>query len=234
VPLGLPPDGQLNPVERAIALALGLAALVCGTVAVFRSGNQAGTAVLLAAALAFLLVGVQGAPLLRPDPAKLELARRRRIDRVLAELAAEPNPDVARGALAAAAAIEPAMAQALEAQEESLYAARVREALSRAGAAVEERAGPADLVAQRDSARPVLVVVVFRRRGPLYRRDVEAAAARLRGQATMGLLVVTNAALSGEVDPHLHEQPDRWTEVLTWNDGRDTDALTRALARAAR
>ena len=51
--------------ERQCALGIGLAAGVAGGVAVFATSNQAGTAFLLLISLVFLVMGVEGAPLLR-------------------------------------------------------------------------------------------------------------------------------------------------------------------------
>ena len=57
--------GLMTRRERQGALCIGTAAGGAGGYAVFASSNQAGTVVLLLISLVFLLVGVEGAPLLR-------------------------------------------------------------------------------------------------------------------------------------------------------------------------
>jgi len=57
-------SGQLSRHERQIAIGIGAIAGGTGSYAVFASSNQAGTVLLLLIALIFLLVGVEGTPLL--------------------------------------------------------------------------------------------------------------------------------------------------------------------------
>jgi putative peptidoglycan lipid II flippase len=56
--------GTLTARERQLAIAIGLVAGVTGGYAVFASSNEAGTVLLLLIALIFLLVGIEGTPLL--------------------------------------------------------------------------------------------------------------------------------------------------------------------------
>jgi putative peptidoglycan lipid II flippase len=62
---GRRPARSLTLLERRFALAIGTAAGVAGGCAVFVSSNQAGTALLLLIALVFLVIGLEGTPLLR-------------------------------------------------------------------------------------------------------------------------------------------------------------------------
>src|SRR5690349_5840152 len=91
-------DGEpLEPLvkwERICALAIGVICGGAGGYAVFERSNQAGTAMLLILAAIFLLIGVQGTPLIRfgSNSGSVELERRRRKKVQLAlEQASEEN-----------------------------------------------------------------------------------------------------------------------------------------------
>jgi len=87
----------LSARERQVAVAIGAVAGGTGIFAVFASSNQAGTVVLLLIALVFLLVGVEGTPLLwhafRPGA---HLPGRRRLDKA-SQRAAHQAPPLATG-----------------------------------------------------------------------------------------------------------------------------------------
>ena len=68
---------RLTRSQRQAALGLGILAGGGGAYAVFASSNQAGTVVLLLIALVFLLIGVEGTPLLRRPGPRLPALRRR-------------------------------------------------------------------------------------------------------------------------------------------------------------
>ena len=68
---------RLTRPQRQAALGLGILAGGGGAYAVFASSNQAGTVVLLLIALVFLLIGVEGTPLLRRPGPRLPAWRRR-------------------------------------------------------------------------------------------------------------------------------------------------------------
>jgi putative peptidoglycan lipid II flippase len=89
--------GQLSRRERQVAFAIGAIAGGTGGYAVFASSNQAGTVLLLLIALIFLLVGVEGTPLLwfavRPGAHRLG---KRRIDKT-AQRIAPKNPQLGVG-----------------------------------------------------------------------------------------------------------------------------------------
>lgn len=84
--------GALSARERQLAIAIGLVAGVTGGYAVFASSNEAGTVLLLLIALIFLLVGIEGTPLLwlavRPGAHR---TGKRRLD-VPAQRIAPPSP----------------------------------------------------------------------------------------------------------------------------------------------
>lgn len=93
--------------ERQIAVSIGAIAGGAGGYAVFASSNQAGTVVLLLISLIFLLVGVEGTPLLwhalRPGA---HLAGKRRLDKTAQRM--EPaNPQLGAGMAEDLAMAEP-------------------------------------------------------------------------------------------------------------------------------
>ena len=70
-----PPAG-LTRRQRQAAVVIGILAGGSGAYAVFASSNQAGTVVLLLTALVFLLIGVEGTPLLRRTGTRISARRR--------------------------------------------------------------------------------------------------------------------------------------------------------------
>ncbi len=97
----------LTPRERQVAVSIGAIAGAAGGYAVFASSNQAGTVVLLLISLIFLLVGVEGTPLLwhalRPG---VHLAGKRRLDQAAQRM--EPkNPQLGAGMAEDLAMAEP-------------------------------------------------------------------------------------------------------------------------------
>jgi Restriction endonuclease len=86
--------------ERICALAIGVICGGAGGYAVFEKSNQAGTATLLALAAIFLLIGVQGTPLIRfgSSSGSVELARiRRGAAEALRQAKEESSPERAEG-----------------------------------------------------------------------------------------------------------------------------------------
>jgi hypothetical protein len=119
--------------ERWIATVLGLTLGDFGVWAVFKTSNQAGSAILLIISAAFLLIGIQGTPLIKigGSTANLELERRRRRwEQTIKEAKSEPNPEVAQGMIEAAAIMEPELTLSPRSQS-SLYIDRVGAALRR-------------------------------------------------------------------------------------------------------
>jgi hypothetical protein len=94
---GLHRTNRLTRGERQIAFAIGAIAGGAGGYAVFASSNQAGTVVLLLISLIFLLVGVEGTPLIwnlvRPG---LHVPGKRRLER-RAQRTEPRNPQLAAG-----------------------------------------------------------------------------------------------------------------------------------------
>lgn len=92
---------SLSRGERSGAAAAGVALLVAGCIATFRVENQAGTAVLLLSGVAFLVMGIQGTPLIRigGENTSIEMERRyRRARRIVERIAEEDGPEAAHQA----------------------------------------------------------------------------------------------------------------------------------------
>ncbi|WP_067535812.1 hypothetical protein [Nocardia crassostreae] len=102
-----PPWAPLTHRERAVALTLGMASGTTGVVAVFVSGNQAGTAALFLISIVLLLMGIQGTPLTRVGSGvhSAEFARRRWARALLEVADREEDPKVAAGVVRAAEVI---------------------------------------------------------------------------------------------------------------------------------
>jgi putative peptidoglycan lipid II flippase len=79
--------------ERQAAVAIGLVAGGTGGYAVFASGNQAGTVLLLVISLVFLLIGVEGTPLLRTGRRMATADGRHRVAEALRQASEESQPE---------------------------------------------------------------------------------------------------------------------------------------------
>lgn len=99
----------LSKHERGLALGLGVASGTAGTVAVFVSENQAGTAALFILAAALLLMGVQGTPLTRFGSGEhsVEFTRRRLGRELIAQARLEPSSERATAYVEAAEIVSP-------------------------------------------------------------------------------------------------------------------------------
>jgi hypothetical protein len=87
--------------ERVCALAIGAICGGAGGYAVFEKSNQAGTAMLLILAAIFLLIGVQGTPLIKfgssSGSVELERRRRKKVQEALEQANEENNAEKAEG-----------------------------------------------------------------------------------------------------------------------------------------
>ncbi|GAB4588081.1 hypothetical protein [Nocardia sp. IFM 10818] len=101
------PVAPLTRRERIVALMLGTTSGTTGIVAVFVSGNQAGTAALFLISTVLLLMGIQGTPLTRVGSGvhSAEFARRRWARALLEVADREQDPKVAAGVVRAAEVI---------------------------------------------------------------------------------------------------------------------------------
>lgn len=95
------PPEPLVKWERICALTVGAICGGAGGYAVFERSNQAGTAMLLILAAIFLLIGVQGTPLIRfgsnSGSVELERRRRRKVQQALEQANEEDNAEKAEG-----------------------------------------------------------------------------------------------------------------------------------------
>ena len=223
--------------ERWVASALGVILGGLGVWSVFISSNQAGSAVLLLIGASFLLIGVQGTPLIKigGSTANLELERRRRAKEVANLAQDETNPDVAQGMLEAAAIIEPKLTGLSVQLQSYVYEDRVGVALDRLFDEVE-RLRPPD---RRDFTVTTPmgqadIEVKFKRQGTFRARDVAAVVRRHKGE-TRKLVIVTNAPLAEDVRAinSTGVYDGMAVETVTWNDSGDDGLLQRAILRGA-
>jgi hypothetical protein len=221
--------------ERWVALVLGLLLTGVGGWAVFKSSNQAGSAVLLLMGAAFLLIGVQGTPLIKigGSTANLELERRRRrAETAIEQAEKEPNPQVAQGMLEAAAIMDPQLVMSPQTQAR-LYEDRVGAALRTTFENVESKAPYDGYDFAIKTPMGQTAVEVKYRQSKLFRAsDVKNVVRRHKG--TIGkMVIVTNAPLSEEVRAinSTGTCDDVPVEVVTWNDATHDDLLHRAILR---
>jgi len=232
--------------ERVIAVALGLGAGGAGGVAVFVTSNQAGAASLVIVGATLLLIGIQGTRLLKfgGGGTTIEMARAQLAVRLLDRARTEEDAEVAEGIAQAAEMVSPVVPAG------GVHVSRYEDELARALEAVgvtvhrEQTLGvgrPVDFVVETSGGSHAVVETKPRRYGTLTMRDVSDVIEQLgalgRGNiGDAGLLVVTNAPLSGEVQEFNAERTpsQRPVEVISWNDDRDNAHLGRALARVVR
>ena len=181
-----------------MALGVGIAAGAGGGYAVFASGNQAGTAILLILSAIFLLIGIQGTSLIRFSTGSntVELERRKRtVERAVKEIAKE-EPERAAGIIEGAELALPALGSISMSAQMDLMAAqyelKLSAAISSIGYTVTGAERPdygLDLhVADREN-RTVGVAAKYRRNTVIPHRWLERSVQPLAG--TTPLLVVT-------------------------------------------
>ncbi|WP_249997653.1 hypothetical protein [Actinoplanes sp. M2I2] len=241
------PDDQfeaapLTAWERAGALFFGLLAGGGGAWSVFATENQAGSAVLVLMGAAFLLMGLQGTPLIRLGTSEhgVELERRRRrVERAIEQARAEDNAEVAAGIVEAASIIEPSLMQSPRYRHD-LYLTRLTLAFQAAGAMVvrndHDRGADLTLIVNK---KMVDVEVKYGVRGSLGMPAIYQARGFARGNV-VPVLVVTNQPLAPAVlesnrlaTSNGQEASDKpFVEAVTWTGDADTPVLTRALMRA--
>jgi hypothetical protein len=225
--------------ERLVVVLLGVAASGIGCYAVFKTSNQAGTAVLLVIGAAFVLIGIQGTPLIKlgsgANNVELE-RRRRRVEQVAEQAREEGDPDLARDIVEAASILDPSIVPAPQVLG-AIYVDQVRHALLRAGARVIDASrtdAGVDMIAET-STGAVAVVIKYRRRSPLTRQYVDTVVSNWKPNRTVGLLLVTNAPMSGDLNESNAKVENRPpVEIVTWNDERDDGILVRSLRRLTR
>ena len=233
--------------ERLGSIVLGLATGGAGGYAVFATSNQAGSAALILAGAAFLLIGLQGTRLVKlgGGGSSIEMARYEAAAQVMERAEREKDPEKAEGMVEAAAMISPTVVRSPQA-EARRYEDELHRALERTGAMVRREVvwdptnRPVDFVVETGDGRRALIEAKPRRYGTLTGVDVQDAMNQVNaiavGVGDAGLLIITNAPLSGDVQ-EFNAKPEvtvRPVEVISWNDERDDGILARALMRVAR
>jgi hypothetical protein len=223
--------------ERAAAVVIGTAFAGVAIYALFGSSNQAGTAALLVVAAAFLLIGVQGTPLIRfgSGPASVELDRRAAAAVQRADEVAERDPQLAMGILEGAAIIEPRVSPAASAFRATAYKQEVRQALERlrpADATVAAAEPPVDFAVLAPAGR-ILVSAVYRHSRRLEQIDLAPLVSNRQLADSAGGLLVSNQALSSSVADYIAGAAARKVSIqaVTWDGpGHDAD-LSQVLGR---
>lgn len=229
--------------ERLGSVVLGLGAGGVGGYAVFATSNQAGSAALVLAGAAFLLIGLQGTRLVKlgGGGSSIEMARYEAAAQLVEHAERERDPEKAEGMAEAAAMISPTVARSPRA-EARRYEDELHRALERTGMTVRREVvwdRGVDFVVETSDGRRALIEAKPRRYGTLAWADVQDAMNQVNaiaGVGDAGLLIVTSAPLSGEVQEFNNKPPvtARPVEVISWNDERDDGILARALMRVAR
>lgn len=222
--------------ERTVAVCVGIASGGAGAYAVFASSNQAGTAVLLVASVVFLLIGIQGTPLIHfaSGSNSVELERRRRVQRALKRADEEDNLDKAAGIVEGAAIAEPHLVPM-----GALYEHRLAGAIADLGYRVarETRHLDFDFLVQDDKNRRVFVEAKYYREGAskVYNTFVAHLLMKIGPPDNRNLygrraLLVSNAPLS-KISEELIERDSNVISFVIWRDERDNDDLSEALVR---
>jgi hypothetical protein len=239
----------MRPWERAASFLFGLGFGGAGVYAIFTTTNQVGSAALVIAGAAFSLIAVQGTRLIRlgSGSASVEMDRLRQAAKIIrqAEAEAERDPERAEGMIEAAAIISPELAESPQ-QQAMRYEDRVHQALLRTGFKVQREYRLAgdfgfDFLIEDAGKRHAVVEARFLSHGPLTRPYVNQVLGKVESAnddliRKAGVLYITNAPLSGEVQEFNTRRPAdaRPVEIITWNDERDDGILVRSLSRVAR
>ncbi|WUR59789.1 hypothetical protein OHS32_32825 [Micromonospora chokoriensis] len=234
----------LGRIERAAAVVFGSASSLSGGYAVFETSNQAGSAALVLAGAAFLLIGVQGTRLIRFEGAGSSIEMDSAAEHLVEAAKREPEADRSEEIVEAAAKISPSVVTPSLPDPRS-YEDDLHRALKRTSGRVTrdiiwDRSGrPLDFLVEFDGGRRALVEAKSRRYGAFTMSDVRNAIDQVEavaGVGDAGLLIVTNAPLSGEVQDFNAQggSERRPVEVINWNDERDDGILSRSIQRVAR
>ncbi|MET9957860.1 hypothetical protein ABZ128_02025 [Streptomyces sp. NPDC006326] len=233
------PDAlPLSRWERLGASLAGCSLAGAGVVAVFTTGNQAGSVALLLVGAVLLIMAINGSPLTRARYQDYELLMTRR-RRSLATTIEQEEPQDARHALQVLSAIDPRSTDdpVVAQVSASVYEREVADHLERAYPGTRRVGGPEDLgidiLVQAPTAR--IGVRVKPGRSMLsssqLRIEVEAAVAvnGIRRDPIDGLLLVTNRPLPQQLDRRLRElqTPGLPVAVVRWMDDQD-DAILGA------
>ncbi|TJZ80022.1 hypothetical protein FCG67_03785 [Rhodococcus oryzae] len=230
----------LNRWERTAAALAGVTGSVAGGVAVFVTDNQAGTAALLVAGVAFLLIGIQGTALKRigsgDQVAEFDLrAANEVVDKAEAVRAAgQPERDV-EALVDVAIMIDPSVEHRPFVREVR-YAQRVGEALDRIFGQKSVLREPVWDRGRRPDFQLVvnghdIDVEVLHHLWSLVDLELIAEEAARSGQPILAISDTTVPPWAMEFNSMDHAVP---VEVVSWRGGNDDDLLQRAVLRLSR
>ncbi|WP_280247603.1 hypothetical protein [Nocardia abscessus] len=234
----------LNTRERIAALSLGTVFGSAGSVAVFVSDNQAGTAALFLLTAVLLLLGVQGTPLTRLGSGEHNAEFARKIaGRILQTANDEDDPRVAEGAVRAAEIVlsptaptweTGGIARVLDAYE---YERAVHEALYRilgGSLSSQEHRGGFDYTVGTDRHSQVAIEIKMSLRADRLERTVAQIAALSQSSGLEKVLVVTGQASTATVAMFRRMIAERAhpevCELVVWHPGLGDRILADALA----
>ncbi len=213
--------------ERLVALGVGITSGGAGGYAVFATSNQAGTAVLLALAAVFCLVGIQGTPLIRfaSGSNSIELDRRRRsIDQAIEEAKAEENLDKAAGIVQGAVIAEPNLPRPAY-YDYVVYEQELRTAIAKIGYSLTDVSrvsdGGFDFVVQDQGSRTIYIETKYYRK-PLGMNVVDGIVGKA-SRTGVPVLLVASSPLTVAAQRIVEES--RAIDFIMWRDSRDNDEL---------
>lgn len=242
-PEGPEPDAApLSRWERLSASVLGLGLSGAGVVAVFMTGNQAGSVALLLVGVVLLLMAINGSPLTRARYQDYELFMARRRRDVVANMQ-DDSPEEARQALQVLSTLDPGARRdpVVARVSNHLLELEVVRRLQRLYQATEVSRGPLDLgvdaVVPVDGSRIGVEVAGGTGDIPLQTSDLRrivnrASTGRMRlgGASIDGLLIVTNRPLHTHMARRIRDVSEIMpTGVVRWVDEQDDQALEAAI-----
>ncbi|MEU3773570.1 hypothetical protein AB0F11_10230 [Streptomyces sp. NPDC032472] len=233
------PDAlPLSRWERLGASLAGCSLAGAGVVAVFATGNQAGSVALLLVGAVLLVMAINGSPLTRARYQDYELLMTRR-RRSLATTIEQEEPQDARQALQVLSAIDPRSTDdpVVAQVSAAVYEREVADRLERVYPDTRRVGGPDDLgidiLVQTPTARIGVQVKAGRSvlSGSRLRTEVQAVVAvnSIRRDPIDGFLLVTNRPLPHQLDRRLRELQTLGlpVAVVRWMDDQD-DAILGA------
>lgn len=233
------PEPDALPLTRWERLGASLAGITlagAGVVAVFVTGNQAGSVALLLVGAVLLIMAINGAPLTRARYQDYELLMARRRHEIVATIEQE-EPQDARQALQVLSAVDPGSADdPFVAQvTAAVYEREVADRLARVYPGSHRVSGRADLgvdiLVETPTARIGVQVKAGRTvlTNSALRNVIQAASGARNSRLAPidGLLVVTNRPLPHDVSRRLREvtNPVLPTTVVRWVDDQDDTVL---------
>ncbi len=216
--------------ERLAAAVAGVLACGAGVLAVFRSDNQAGTVALILAGALFLLMGVNGAPLVRARYQDYELFMARRRREVVGNIDDEPV-ESAVVALETLRTVDPQAARdpAFLHAAAALYGRQVFNRLKQIEPNATYTDGPGDMGRDAVLQAPGGQIAVSIRGGSnkFFQADL-VAATHIPHDLADAILIVTSKALPPNIDRRLREARNadsRPIELVRWVDSQDDEIL---------